>query len=217
MTPSYSLFADVLLPEEKPKKLRRGPEKPNTGSYHKWACYGASMLLSAGDDTKIFAYSTTNFTSFSPHDICPGPQRVPVHLALGCNSKGGSVVITQSSNTLDILSVKLENASDICRVDGHVTTHLLARIKSRGSRKILCSTISSSGTLLAYSDHEKPCLFELMKSDSKVKKCTYFVKKRKLPSGLPYAHTMIFSIDSSHIIIAGQDQKLHVRNHLCFY
>lgn len=217
MSPSYSSSADVLLPKERPNKLRRGPEKPNKGSYHKWACYGTSMLLSAGDDTKIFAYSTTNFTRFSPHDICPGPQRVPVHLALCSNSKGGSIVVTQSSNALDVLSVKLENTSDICRVDGHLTTHLLARIKSRGSSKILSSTISSSGTLLAYSDHAKPCLFELMSSERKAKENTFFIKKRKLPPGLPYAHTMIFSSDSSHIIIAGHDRKLHVSNHLCFF
>ncbi|XXG56848.1 hypothetical protein AAC387_Pa03g4158 [Persea americana] len=67
------------LPSEKATRIR-SREKPSTFSYHKWAHLGVPMLISAGDDTKLFAYSAKEFTKFAPHDICPAPQRVPIQL-----------------------------------------------------------------------------------------------------------------------------------------
>ncbi|KAJ8638270.1 hypothetical protein MRB53_012537 [Persea americana] len=67
------------LPSEKVTRIR-SREKPSTFSYHKWAHLGVPMLISAGDDTKLFAYSAKEFTKFAPHDICPAPQRVPIQL-----------------------------------------------------------------------------------------------------------------------------------------
>ncbi|KAK3029774.1 hypothetical protein RJ639_038216 [Escallonia herrerae] len=49
---------------------------------------------------------------------------------------------------------------------GHATTDLVARVKSKASRKIICSTISSSGVFLAYSDHVKVSLLELKNSEA---------------------------------------------------
>ena len=66
-------------PDEKSKRPR-GKEKPLEFSYHKWAHLGVPMLISAADDTKLFAYSVKEFTKFSPHDICPAPQRVQIQL-----------------------------------------------------------------------------------------------------------------------------------------
>lgn len=181
----------------------------NHHSYHKWAHLGVPMLLSAGDDAKIFAYSATDFKKFDPHDICPAPQRGIVHLAL--NSvivNGAPIIMAQSSVSLDILSVELGCGTTGISKGGNTTTTLLARIKARGRRKIISSAISSSGMLLAYSDHMKPCLFELRRD--KALKNKLIVSKRKLPQGLPYAHAMIFSSDSSLIIISGQDRKIYV-------
>lgn len=84
----------------------------------------------------------------------------------------------------------------------------LLGIKSKGSRKIICSAISSSGLLSAYSDHVRPSLFELRRL--KAGKIALSVSKIKLPQGLPYAHCMIFSADSSCLMLAGHDRKIYV-------
>ncbi|KAL1149214.1 hypothetical protein V6Z11_A10G177400 [Gossypium hirsutum] len=74
------------LQDEKRKKVKRirtREKKPLDFSYGKWAHFGVPMLVSAGDDAKLFAYSAMEFTRFSPHDICPAPQRVPIQLVTG--------------------------------------------------------------------------------------------------------------------------------------
>jgi U3 small nucleolar RNA-associated protein 4 len=90
---------------------------------------------------------------------------------------------------------------------GRATTDILARIKTKGSRKIICSTISNAGVLFAYSDHVKPNLFELKKD---VRKSAWTVNKKPLPQKLPYAHSMVFSADSSRLMIAGHDRRIYV-------
>ncbi|KAK9128805.1 hypothetical protein Syun_017602 [Stephania yunnanensis] len=71
-------------------KRKRGSEKPINFSYNKWA-HLAPMLISAGDDTKLFAYSAQEFTKFAPRDICPAPQRLPIQLAFGTLACGSSL------------------------------------------------------------------------------------------------------------------------------
>ncbi|KAK8366118.1 hypothetical protein V6Z12_A02G101500 [Gossypium hirsutum] len=68
--------------ERKVKKIRFKGKKLLDFSYSKWARFGVPMLVSAGDDAKLFAYSAKEFTRFSPHDVCPAPQRVPVQLVV---------------------------------------------------------------------------------------------------------------------------------------
>lgn len=166
------------------------------------------MLISAGDDTKLYAYSVKEFMKFSPHDICPAPQRVPIQLVLNTVFNQTSLLLVQASNWLDILLVRTKNS---VRPDmaskGLAATHLLARVKSKASRKIICSTISNSGVLFAYSDHVKPSLFELK---CKVGKSAWTVNKRLLLQKLPYAHCMVFSCDSSQLLIAGHDRRIYV-------
>ncbi|KAK9087107.1 hypothetical protein Syun_029501 [Stephania yunnanensis] len=72
-------------------KRKRGSEKPINFSYNKWAHLAVPMLISAGDDTKLFAYSTQEFTKFAPRDICPAPQRLPIQLAFGTLACGSSL------------------------------------------------------------------------------------------------------------------------------
>ncbi|KAI9106526.1 hypothetical protein K1719_022054 [Acacia pycnantha] len=66
----------------------------------------------------------------------------------------------------------------------------------------------SAGVLFAYSDHVKPSLFEL--KSPKVGKSTWSVMKRQLPGRLPFAHSMIFTHDSSRLIVAGHDQRIYI-------
>lgn len=193
-------------------KRSRGPEKPLDFSYHKWAHLGVPMLISAGDDTKLFAYSVKEFTKFSPHDICPAPQRMPMQLVLKTAFNKTPLLLIQAAHWLDIYCVRLKNGtvSDASPgpSGGLASTDLVARVKCKAARKIICSTISSSGTSFAYSDHVKPNLFELKRNKSG--KSLWTVNKRQLPQELPFAHYMIFSSDSSRLLLAGHDRRIYV-------
>lgn len=171
------------------------------------------MLISGGDDTKLFAYSAKEFTKFSPHDICPSPQRPPIQIAVNTTFSQVSLLLVQASYWIDIFCVGVKNGvvSDSCGPSGGAArTDLVARVKCKTSRKITCSAISPSGVLFAYSDHVRPCLFELKKSGAG--KSAWTVSKRKLPSGLPFAHSIEFSADSSRMIISGCDRRIYVSN-----
>ncbi|MCL7047435.1 hypothetical protein MKW94_026793 [Papaver nudicaule] len=188
------------LPDKKLKRDRRRRD-PYDFSYRKWAHLGVPMLISGGDDTKLFAYSAQEFTNFAPHDICPAPQRVPIQLVHNTLIDGASMILVQNSNSLDVSLVHSKSGMGSKRI---ASTSLLTSIKSRS--KIICSTMSCSGMLFAYSDHEKPILFEY----SKAGKSASTLTKKKLPRKLPFAHSMVFSADSSKLIIAGHDRKIYV-------
>lgn len=72
--------------------------------------------------------------------------------------------------------------------------------------------LSSSGAFFAYSDHVKSSLFELRKRE-KGGKNAWIIKKKQLPPKLPFAHSMVFSSDSSQLLIAGHDRKIYVSYH----
>ncbi|KAL6995333.1 hypothetical protein U1Q18_005472 [Sarracenia purpurea var. burkii] len=211
LTVAVPISQEDLLPEERVKRVR-GREKPIDFSYLKWAQMGVPMLISAGDDTKLFAYSAKEFTKFSPHDICPAPQRIPIQLVLNTVFDQTPLLLVQTSYWLDIISVRVKSGGvpgmGSCPPGGLAKTDLLARVKSKATRKIICSTISTSGFLFAYSDHVKPSMFELKRS--KVRKSAWSVNKRQLPLNLPFAHSMVFSFDSSRLIIAGHDRRIYV-------
>lgn len=219
----HFLLADQL-PDEKDKRIRckeksadkkgkriRRKEKPIDFSYHKWAQLGVPMLLSAGDDTKLFAYSVREFTKFKPHDVCPAPQRVSMQLVHDADVNEMPLLLVQASYWLDILCVRTKSGSvtnmGSSSYGALATTDLLVRVKSKASRKIICSTISASGLLFAYSDHVKPSLFELKRAHSQ---SALTVTKRQLPKNLPFAHSMVFSCDSSRLMIAAYDRRIYV-------
>ncbi|KAF2579348.1 hypothetical protein F2Q68_00002197 [Brassica cretica] len=77
---------------------------------------------------------------------------------------------------------------------------------SRDSRKIICSAISNTGSLFAYSDQIGLSLFELKKNE--IAKSPWSVSRRRLPT-LPFAHSMIFSSDCSRLILAGHDRRIY--------
>jgi len=190
---------------EKRIKRSRGARKPTDFSYHKWAHLGVPMLISAGDDTKLFAYPVKEFTQFPPHDICPAPQRTPIQLVLNSIFNQSKMLLVQSSKHIDVHLLPLKNVST---PGGLTKTEIVARVKSKASRKIICSTISNSGALFAYSDHKRPSLLELRRCE--VGKITWNVDRRELPQRLPFAHSMVFSHDSSKLIVAGCDRRIYV-------
>ncbi|KAF6136645.1 hypothetical protein GIB67_016101 [Kingdonia uniflora] len=208
LTVAVPISIEDPFPDEKLKRVRCN-EKPISFSYCKWAHLGVPMLISAGDDSKLFAYSAREFTDFDPHDICPAPQRLTIQLVLNTVLGGSSLILIQSSFSLDLLRVNVKKGSFPDKTSGRNTsTQLLARIEGKQSRKIVCSSISYTGVLFAYSDHVNPSLFELVSSE--VGKGSWALKKRKLPRKLPFAHSMIFSNDSSRLMIAGHDRKIYV-------
>ncbi|MFS7977980.1 putative transcription factor WD40-like family [Helianthus anomalus] len=206
LTVAVPISREDVLPEEKLKRARIR-DKAVDFSYNKWAHTGVPMLISAGDDTKLFAYSANEFTKFAPHDICPAPQRPPMQLV--CSTVDGFtyLLLVQASRWIDIFTVNVKR--DVSGPSGGVsTTDLVARVKSKGLRKIVCSSISPSGSLFAYSDDLKPCLFELKKNGAG--KSRWSMSKRKLPSSLPFAHSMVFTFDSSRLMISGHDGMIYV-------
>ncbi|KAG8390975.1 hypothetical protein BUALT_Bualt01G0139700 [Buddleja alternifolia] len=211
LTIAVPIGHEDVPPDDKVKRAR-GKEKPLNFSYHKWAHLGVPMLISAGDDAKLYAHSVKEFTKFSPHDICPVPQRMPMQLVLKTVFNPSPLLLIQAAHWLDIYCVHVKNGTvtDISPgpSGGTPTTDLVARVKCKDSRKIICSTISSSGALFAYSDHVKPNLFELKRSKSS--KSSWTVNKKKVPRELPFAHCMIFSSDSSRLLLAGQDRRIYV-------
>ncbi|RZB58332.1 WD repeat-containing protein PCN isoform B [Glycine soja] len=195
-----------IKPEKRIKRARRA-ENPISFRYHKWAHLGVPMLISAGDDTKLFAYPVKEFTMFSPHDICPAPQRTPIQLVHNSVFNQRKLLLVQSSQKIEVQLLQLKNV----RTSGGFTKNVVvAQVNSKASQKIICSTISNSGALFAYSDHKKPSLFQLKRDE--VGKIKWDVRKRELPQILPFAHSMIFTHDSSKLIVAGHDKRIYVVN-----
>ncbi|GAB2228268.1 hypothetical protein Droror1_Dr00010098 [Drosera rotundifolia] len=199
---------DELPPQKKGKKYRKAA-KPMDSSYLKWAHLGVPMLLSAGDDTKIFAYSAMQFTEFSPHDICPAPQRMPGQLVLNSALNVAPLLLVQGPYRIDIFALSLKN---VVFEKGSGKSGILAPTKPLAQfpnkKKIVCSTISPSGLFLSYSTNVKLSLVELQISQSS--KGQGSVVRRKLPSRIPCAHSMVFTPDSSRLIISGQDRFIYV-------
>uniref|UniRef100_A0A1J3HD33 Cirhin n=1 Tax=Noccaea caerulescens TaxID=107243 RepID=A0A1J3HD33_NOCCA len=197
-------FPDDILPDRNAhgtSRKHRKKGKPVGFTYHKWAHLGVPMLISAGDDAKLFAYSIQEFTKFSPHDICPAPQRVPMQMVHNSVFNQTSLLLVQGISDLDILRLNVSSDSS-----GRASTKSLVRVKSRDARKIICSAISNTGSLFAYSDQIGPSLFELRKND--IAKSPWSVSRRRLPT-LPFAHSMIFSSDCSRLILAGHDRRIY--------
>ncbi|XP_047092426.1 WD repeat-containing protein PCN-like [Lolium rigidum] len=195
------------LPEEKAVKSRRR-EKPIEFSYHKWAHLGVPMLISGGDDTKLFAYSAREFTQFAPHNFCPAPQRPLINLARDSTVDGDYLMLAQSADCLDVLLVSVQNKlipSTSSRGDAKIRRQVV-HLKSDGSRKIISSAISPSGTLFAYSDCAKPRLFSLKQKGGK----KYSLDKINLEKKIRCAQSMMFTADSSSLILSCHDGKIYV-------
>ncbi|KAJ0247484.1 Transducin family protein / WD-40 repeat family protein [Hirschfeldia incana] len=204
LTVAVPISSEGSLPDRNAKgksRKQRRKEKPGGVSYHKWANLGVPVLISAGDDAKLFAYSVQEFTKFHPHDICPAPQRVPMQMVHTTVFNQTSLLLVQDSCSLDILGIHISSDSS-----GRVSTKPLVRVKSKGGRKIICSAISNAGSLFAYSDQTRPSLFELKKN--KLGNNPWSPNRKRLPD-IPSAHSMVFSCDCSRLIIAGHDRKIY--------
>lgn len=191
---------------KKVKRIRCRRKKPLDFSYGKWAHFGVPMLVSAGDDAKLFAYSAKEFTRFSPHDVCPAPQRVPMQLIANTSFNQTSFLLVQASFWIDVLCVRIPNVGS-GPYDGLVTTNVVARVKSKAGRKIICSAMSNSGELFAYSDRVKSSLFALGRQAGQ---SSWTISKKQLPLEVPSAHSMVFTSDGLRLLIAGHDRRIYI-------
>ncbi|XP_024971935.1 WD repeat-containing protein PCN-like [Cynara cardunculus var. scolymus] len=176
------------------------------------SCHKGDVNALAASPSHTRVFSAGSDGQFAPHDICPAPQRPPIQLVCSTVDRLTCLLLVQASHWLDIFTVhvKREDVSNMVSgpSGGLSTTNMVARVKSKGSRKIICSSISPSGRYFSYSDHVKPCLFELKRNGTG--KSVWSISKRKLPSCLPFAHSMIFSSDSSRLMISGHDRMIYV-------
>lgn len=203
------ISSEVSIQNKKTSSKNRRRDRSISFTYHKWAHLGVPMLISGGDDTKLFAYSAREFTQFAPHDICPAPQRVLVQMVPSSVVDGAFLALAQHSAQLDVLLIKSNRPNNSsASLGSREITQVIAHVKCKESRKIISSTISSTGSFFAFSDHVKPCIFELRKPSSR--KSGWSVNKLQLPRHMPHAQCMVFSVDSSRLILAGHDRKIYV-------
>jgi U3 small nucleolar RNA-associated protein 4 len=58
------------------------------------------MLISAGNDAKLFTYPANAFIAFQPHDVCHAPQRTPISLAV--KQHDGHIMIAQHEHEVEV-------------------------------------------------------------------------------------------------------------------
>ena len=94
--------------EKKPKR-KRTKENPNSApvDHRKWAHFQAAMLISGGNDAKLFTYSAKGFLSYHPHDVCPCPERPFIQLAKRSGLNGEvTLLMSQHSTKVDIWKIQ---------------------------------------------------------------------------------------------------------------
>ena len=258
--------------------------------YRKWAKGQTAMLISGGNDTKLFTYSANGFLSFYPHDVCPAPERPYIQLVHQAAIQGGSLMMAQHSTRVDIWKIFTQNSADLhpgngnlygngpsllgkrkweggsdsetqlekvssnghasvggritaskalvpqngtpgSKWSGHSLVHgygcgedlgrsqgtppaLLASIKCKSAEHISSSSISGNGRLVAFSDCQRPRLYELKQPVETVdgtERKMFNIKRRKLPAVLQAVHCMVFSADSTRLLLAGSQGIIWVR------
>ncbi|XP_024356552.1 WD repeat-containing protein PCN isoform X2 [Physcomitrium patens] len=108
-------------------KRRRTKENPNSGpnDHRKWARAQTAMLISGGNDAKLFTYPANGFLSFYPHDVCPCPERPFIQLVQQSAINGDILLMAQHPNRVDIwkfhskASTAMESANRNYYGNGH--------------------------------------------------------------------------------------------------
>ncbi|KAE8718577.1 Transducin family protein / WD-40 repeat family protein isoform 2 [Hibiscus syriacus] len=148
---------------KKVKRSRSREKKPLDFCCGKWAHFGVPMLVSAGDDAKLFAYSAKDFTRFFPHDICPAPQRVPIQLVTSTRFNQTSFLLVQASCWLDVLTVQVPDVGsgpygELFGYSDHIRSNLFALRRQAGqstwtiSKRQLPQNLPSAHSMVFTSD-----------------------------------------------------------------
>lgn len=68
------------------------------------------MLVSGGNDAKLFTYPANAFLAFHPHDVCPAPQRTPVSLALSSKLQKGLIMMAQHEHQVEVWKINVSGS-----------------------------------------------------------------------------------------------------------
>ncbi|BBN10610.1 U3 small nucleolar RNA-associated protein 4 [Marchantia polymorpha subsp. ruderalis] len=268
---AYPVVQEEGQTERPVQKRRRKSRAQMKNDYKKWAQPGIPMLISGGNDCKLFTYPAEAFLAFHPHDICHAPQRPQVQFAGDLSSSGLSVLMAQHSTWIDVWKMNTNrnavtdmelgyefgkevlgkrkfrdeanyvvgnpikmNGTGEKKLPVHpasngrsspypskqvastkgVAPALLARIKCKTVEHIACSAISGDGKYVAFSDRLKPRLFQLEQQQvgaSNSLKAKGIIAKKKLSPSLPAAQCMLFTPDSTRLLL-GSTQQIMVIN-----
>ncbi|CAM6020208.1 unnamed protein product [Sphagnum balticum] len=207
---------DGDLPVQKRRKQLQKSEHRKQTDYRKWALSQTGMLISGGNDAKLFTYPANSFLSFHPHDICPAPERPFIQLAHRSPLQGGTLMMAQHPTWVDVW--KINSNESALNMDNRSMLKaqpliLLARIKCKSSGHITCSAISGNGCLVALSDCQRPRLYQLEHdftnnsvSEDKMRR----ISKKKLPPVLQATHCMLFSADSTRLLLVAPQLSVSV-------
>lgn len=72
---------------------------------------GIPMLVSGGNDAKLFTYPANAFLAFHPHDVCSAPQRTPVLLALSSKLQKGIIMMAQHEHQVEVWKVNINSSA----------------------------------------------------------------------------------------------------------
>ena len=194
----------------------QGPGQQNTPAV-------VPMLVSGGNDSRLFAFAAESFMTFYPHAFCPSPQPPP--MALSRRGQAASLLLVQQPYEIDIWQLpgqegngslkkrKKEGMENGTHGGGEAAKDpqgpsLIARMKMSSPEAITCSAVSPDGRHVAYSDSSKVRLFELMQTGGVKGGVT--IRRCKVGAVVPPAHTLTFSTDSLHLIVATRTGPLLV-------
>lgn len=89
-----------------PRNEDRVPKPFKFGSdYQKWAVAGTPMLISGGNDAKLFTFPANSFLNFHPYDICTAPEHPYIQAVHPASSSGVVLFISQHANHVDLWRV----------------------------------------------------------------------------------------------------------------
>ncbi|CAK9225547.1 unnamed protein product [Sphagnum troendelagicum] len=213
LTVAFPIINEDLPVQKRRKQLQKSKLSPQT-DYRKWALSQTAMLISGGNDAKLFAYPANSFLLFYPHDISPAPERPFFQLARQSAVQSGTLMMAQHPTWVDVWNIDTyEPAPNMHHQSNAQPLKLLARIKCKLSGHITCSAISGNGCLVAVSDCQRPRLYQL--EHDFTNNCVSGGKmmqicKKKLPPVLRATHCMIFSADSGRLLLAGPKLSVSV-------
>ena len=71
---------------------------------------GIPMLISGGNDAKLYTYPANAFIAFHPHDVCYAPQRTPISAA--AKQHNGLIMMAQHDHELEIWKIMVNPPSN---------------------------------------------------------------------------------------------------------
>jgi len=104
LTVAFPIINEDLPVQKRRKQLQKSKLSQQT-DYRKWALSQTAMLISGGNDAKLFAYPANSFLLFYPHDISPAPERPFFQLAHQSAVRSGTLMMAQHPTWVDVWNI----------------------------------------------------------------------------------------------------------------